>query len=159
MRFPRAMSKINSQECSGQNYIQTHGTATASTDASKGTCTDASKIPFTDIHTCRSTSKDVRGSTCTDDLGSACTDFSTENTDVHRSMCLYIPTKYMGVHVVTSMDNSTVNTVVHARTNVHDDYGRYKPISYIGTDVVRKVRNGVSYDDSLQQGSWVLIKL
>ena len=43
-------------------------------------------------------------------------------------------------------------TFVSGITDAYDEYGRYKPIQYIGTDVVSKVRKGVSYYNTLQQG-------
>ena len=103
------------------------------------TCKDARGSLFVDTHTCGNTSKDARGSTCTDDCGSAFKDVSTYNTDVHRITCLYISNKGTGVHGVTSAYDSTVNMVVCVITNVYDEYGRCKPIWYIGTDVVGKL--------------------
>ena len=103
-----------------------------------------------DTQTCIIASKDAPGSTFTDNIGSACMDFSTESTGLNRSTCLYIPTKGTVMHRVTSTDNSTVNTVVCGRTNAYDEYVRYKPIRYIGTDIVGKVRKGIRYDDALK---------
>ena len=96
---------------------------------------------------------DARGSTCTDDIGSACTDVSTESTGVRGSTCSYIPSKVTGVQRVPSTDYSMVKTVVRVRTYAYDKYWRYKPIRYIGTDLVGKVRKDIRYSDSLQQGS------
>ena len=112
--------------------------------------TDASGSTFTDTQTCGSIRKDGRGITCTDDIRSACTDISNDSTGVRRITCLYIPTKGTVMHIVTSTDNSTVNTVVCGRTNAYDEYVRYKPIRYIGTDIVGKVRKEIRYDDALK---------
>ena len=59
----------------------------------------------------------------------------------------------MGVHGVTSIDNSMVKTVVRSRTNAYDKYRRYKPIQDICTDVVGNVWKGISYADALHQSS------
>ena len=101
--------------------------------------TDASGNTFTDTQTCGIIRKDGRGITCTDDIRSACTDISNDSTGVRRITCLYIPTKYTGVYGFTSMEDSNVNTVVYGRTNTYDEYGIYKPIWEIGTDVVGKL--------------------
>ena len=97
--------------------------------------------------------------TCTEYCVSACTDVSTNITGVHGSTCPYISTKGTGVHVVMSTDESKVKTVVRGRKNMCDEYGRKKPIRDIGTDVVGKVRKGISYADALHQGSQELMKL
>ena len=49
------------------------------------------------------------------------------------------------------MEDSNVNTVVYGRTNTYDEYGIYKPIWDIGTDVVGKLQKGISYADALQK--------
>ena len=97
--------------------------------------------------------------TFTEERVSACTDVSTDSTGMHGSMCSYISTKGTGVHVVMSTDESKVKTVVRGRKNVCDENGRNKPIWDIGTDVVGKVRKGISYTDALHQGSQELMKL
>ena len=51
------------------------------------------------------------------------------------------------------MEDSTVKTVARGKTNTYDECGKYKPIRNISTEVVGKVRKGISYYDSLQQGS------
>ena len=56
------------------------------------------------------------------------------------------------MHVVTSTDESKVNTFVSGIKDAYYNYGRSKPIWEIGTDVVGKVRKGISYADALQQG-------
>ena len=56
------------------------------------------------------------------------------------------------MHVVKSTNESKVNTFANGITDAYYNYGRYKPIWEIGTDVVGKVREGISYADSLQQG-------
>ena len=125
MICPRSMAKFTSQDCSEHNNIQTHGTATA--------IMDSCRIPCTDTQTCRSTIKDSSGITCTEDrvsacthftcteyCVSACTDVSTEITGMHRSTCLYISAKVMGVNGVTSTDEYTVKTVVCGITSVYD---------------------------------------
>ena len=131
--------------CVGQNDRMTCGAATASTDVCGSTCT------YKQTH--GSTSKDSRGSTCTDARGSACTDIYTESTVMHRSMCPYISTEGMGVHEVTSTDDYTVNVAVQVRRNAYDRYGRYETKRDIGTDVVGKVRKGISYADALHKDS------
>ena len=128
-----------------QNNIQKHGTATASTDAHGGPCMDDRGSTWTDKHTHGSTSKDARRSTFTN--------VYTESTDVHGIKWPYISTKDTGMHEVTSTDDSTVNTVVHGRTNVYDEYWRYKPKQHIVTDIVVKVQKGIRYSDELHLGS------
>ena len=59
----------------------------------------------------------------------------------------------MGVHGVTSTDDYTVNVSVQRRRNAYDRYGRYESKRGIGTDVVWKVRKGISYSDALHKGS------
>ena len=56
------------------------------------------------------------------------------------------------MHVVTSTDESKVNTFVCGITDVYYNYGGYKPIWDIVKDVVGKVRKVISYADALQQG-------
>ena len=92
------------------------------------------------------------GYACTEDHVIACIDVSTDNTSMSRNMCPYISTKGTGMHVVTSTDESKVNTFVCGRTDAYCNYGRYKPIWGIGTDVVWKARKGISYSDTLYQG-------
>ena len=87
-----------------------------------------------------------------EDPVSAFTDISTYSKGVHGILLPYIFSKVPGVHIVTSTDESEVKTVVCGRTNVYDKCGRYKPIQDIGTDIVKKVRKGISYDDALHQG-------
>ena len=82
----------------------------------------------------------------------ACMDVSADNTSMSRNTCPYISTKGTGMHVVTSTYESKVNMFVFGRTDAYYNYGRYKPIWDIGTDVVGKVRKGISYDDALHQG-------
>ena len=101
----------------------------------------------------RSTSKDSRGSTCTDARGRACTDIYTETAVMHRSTWLYISTEGMGVHGVTYTYYYTVNVAVQGRRNVYDRYGRYETKQNIGTNVVWKLRKGISYVDALHKGS------
>ena len=72
---------------------------------------------------------------------------------VNGSTFPYISTKFNCVHGVTSTENSMVKTSIPCRTNVYDEYGRYKPIQDIGTDVVRKIRKGIRYFDALQKSS------
>ena len=72
---------------------------------------------------------------------------------VQGSMFPCISTKVTGVHGFTSTGNSMVKVLVQWRTNAHDKCGRYESKQGIGTDVVGKVRKGVMYYDSLQQGS------
>ena len=117
-----------------------------------GRCTDARERPCTDTQTRVITSKNSRGSTCTDDLESACTDVSTESTGVHGITCPYIPTKGTGRHGVMSTHNSTVKTVLRGRMNAYKKYVRYETILYIGTEILGKVNNGISYADALDQG-------
>ena len=81
--------------------------------------------------------------------GSACTEVSTEIMGVQGSTCLYISTEGMGAYGVTYTDDSMVNTAVRGRTDAYDKYGRYKPKWDIGTDVVGKICNGISYADAL----------
>ena len=76
-------------------------------------------------------------------------DVSTESNNVHRSTCPYISTKVMGVHGVTTTDNSTVNTVVCGITNTYDEYGRLETKYYICTDILDKEQNGISYSRDL----------
>ena len=76
---------------------------------------------------------------------------STDGTGVHRSTCPYISTKDTSVHVVTSIDESKVNTFVCGRTDAYYNYGRYKLIWDIGMDVLGKARKGISYADALHQ--------
>ena len=114
------------ESCVVQNNIQTHGTYTASTEA--------------------------RGGMCTDDCGSACMEFYTEITRINVIICTYISTKGVGVHGVVSTDDSMVNTVVRGITNAYDKYRKYKPIWGIGTDVVGKLRKGISYADDVHWG-------
>ena len=123
------------------------------TDARGGTCTDARRRTCAYKQTHGSTSKDSRRSTCTDARGSVCTDIYTESTGMHRSMCPYISTEGAGMHRVTSTCNYTVKTVILGRTNAYYRYWRYEIKRDIGTDVVSKVRTGISYADALQQGS------
>ena len=105
------------------------------------------------------------GATCTEDRVSACTDgsacredrviasmdVSADNTRIRRNMCPYISTKGTGMHVVTSTDESKVSTFVPGITDTYYNYGRYKPMWDIGTDVVWKARKGIIYDDALHQ--------
>ena len=56
------------------------------------------------------------------------------------------------MHVVTSTDESKVNTFVRGITDAYYNYGGYEPIWEIGKDLVGKVRKGISYADALQQG-------
>ena len=92
------------------------------------------------------------GSACTEDRVIACMDVSADNTSMSRNMCPYISTKGTGMHVVTYTDESKVNTFICGRIEAYYNYGRYKPIWDIGTDVVRKARKGTSYADALHQG-------
>ena len=92
------------------------------------------------------------GSECTVDCVIACMYVSADNTSMIRNMCPYISTKGTGMHVVTSTDESKVNTFVRGRTDAYSNYSTYKPIWDIGTDVVGKVRKGISYADALNQG-------
>ena len=92
------------------------------------------------------------GSACTEDCVIACIDVSADNTSMSRNMCPYISTKGTGMHVVTSTDESKVNTFVRDRTDAYYNYGRYKPIWGIGTDTLGKARKGISYSDALHQG-------
>ena len=48
------------------------------------------------------------------------------------------------------MDNSMVKMFIYGRTNAYDEYRGYEPIREISTDIVGKVRKGVSYDEALQ---------
>ena len=59
----------------------------------------------------------------------------------------------MVVHVVSSMESSTIKKVLHGTKNAYDDYRSYKPIQDIYTNVVGKVRKGIKYADALHQGS------
>ena len=59
----------------------------------------------------------------------------------------------MGVHVVTSTDESKVKTFVRGRTDAYGKYGRYENIQDIGTNLAEKVQKGVSYADALHQCS------
>ena len=43
--------------------------------------------------------------------------------------------------------------------DVYYNYGRYKPIWEMGKDVVGKVRKGIIYADTLQQGLQGLMKM
>ena len=52
-----------------------------------------------------------------------------------------------------------MKTFVRGRTNAYDDYGRYKPIWDIGTDVVGKVQKRIRYNDVPHQGSYEPMKL
>ena len=72
----------------------------------------------------RSTSKYATVNMCTDDRGSTCTDISTDITGVNGSTYQYTYTKGTGVRRVTSMDDSTVNTVIRGRINAYEKYGR-----------------------------------
>ena len=92
------------------------------------------------------------GSACTGDCVIACMDVSDDNTSMSRNMCPYISTKGTGMHIVTSTDESKVNMFVCGRTDVYCNYSRYKLIWGIGTDVVGKARNDISYDDAIYQG-------
>ena len=80
-------------------------------------------------------------------------EISTKSISVDGSTCLYISTKGTGVHRFTSTDYSTVKAVIRGRTNEYDLYGRYEPKLDTDTDVVEKVRRGISYAYSLKQGS------
>ena len=64
-------------------------------------------------------------------------------------------TKGTGVHVFTFMEKSKIKTFVCGRMKVYDKYGRYELQTYTGkgTDVVVKVRKGISYADALHQSS------
>ena len=57
------------------------------------------------------------------------------------------------MHVVTYTDKSKVKKVVCGRTKAYLNYGRYEPIWYIVTDIVRKAQKGISYADALHRGS------
>ena len=85
--------------------------------------------------------------------GSACMYIYTESTVMHRSMCPYISTEGICMHRVTSTGNYTVKTVIQERTNKYYRYGRYEIKRDIGTDVLGKVRKGISYAGALQKGS------
>ena len=147
MSCPIYMVKVTSHDFVGQNNRQTRITVTVIKDDCGGTCMDARGSPYTDTQEIGGTNKNYFGNTCTDDLRSARTEVSTASTVVRRIMCLYIPTKSAAMHGVTSTGGSTVKTVVRGRTNAYDEYGRYKPIRDIGTDVVGKVWKGIRYAD------------
>ena len=66
-------------------------------------------------------------------------------------MCPMIFTKGMGVHRVTSLKDSTINTVVRDRMNAYHKYRSYKPKQDICTDIVMKARKSINYDDALHQ--------
>ena len=89
-------------------------------------------------------------STCTEDFVVVCMDVSVENTNLHGIICPYISTKFMGVHVVSPTDKFKVKKFICGRMDAYDECRRYKPIWYIGTDVVGKVWKGISYADALQ---------
>ena len=98
-------------EIFGQNNIQTHGTSTAGTYACGYTCTDAHGIMCIGKYTHRITIKDSRRSTYTHSCGSTWKDVYTEitvvftaSTRVQGSMCSYISTKFIVLHVGTSTD-------------------------------------------------------
>ena len=146
----------------GKNERQTMVIATASTDIHGGMCTDYRRSLCMDTLTREITSKDAHGITCMEDCVSACMDATctedcvsaytyvyTDITGVHGSMCTFIYTKCTDVHVVISTDKSNIKTVI-VRANAYDEYGRYKPLRDIGTDVVwGKVRKGIRYVDAL----------
>ena len=60
---------------------------------------------------------------------SACMDVYIEIMGLHRSTCLYIPIKGTGMHGFTSTDESTLNMVVHGRTNAYEEYMGTEPYS------------------------------
>ena len=91
-------------------------------------------------------------SACMEDCVSMLTDGSSDNMGMHRIKGPYIFTKGTGMHVVTSTDESKVNTFVSGITDAYYNYGRYKPMWEIGKDVSVTVRKGISYADYLQQG-------
>ena len=150
---PRAMAKVTSQDCVGQNYIQTNIISTASTDAVEGTCTDSHGSLCMDTQTHGSISKDACGSACMDDRGSVCTYISTHSTGVYGITCPYVSTKGTDMYVVTYTDNSMVKTVVNVRTNMYDTYERYKPKRDIGKDILGMVGKRIRYADALHQSS------
>ena len=79
-------------------------------------------------------------------------DVSDENTGVQGSMCPYIPTKGMGVHIGTSMEKSKVKMFIRGIMEMYNKQGRYKPIQNIVKDAVGTVQKGISYAGALQQG-------
>ena len=74
----RAMAKVTSQECLGQNDRKTHRTSTTITDALRDTCTDAHGSTCTDKHT--------HGITSRYDCRNACTKFSTKSMGMNGSI-------------------------------------------------------------------------
>ena len=92
-------------------------------------------------------------SACTEDFLIVRMDVSAENIGVHGSICPYISTKVMDVHAVSPTDEFKVKKFVCGRMDAYDKCRRYKPVRYIGTDIVGKVWKGVSYADALQQVS------
>ena len=49
--------------------------------------------------------------------------------------------------------------VACVRTNVYEEYRSYKPIPYIGTGMLRKVRKGISYTYAVMGGNTLMIVL
>ena len=92
---PRAMGKVTSYECVGQNNRQTQGTVTASTDDCGGMCMDDIGSLYTDTQTGLSTRKNYRRSTCTEDCVSAYTDATCTEDCV--SACTDVSNDSMGV--------------------------------------------------------------
>ena len=56
------------------------------------------------------------------------------------------------MHVVTPTDKSKVKKFIRGILDAYDEYGRYKPVWYLGMDVVGTVRKEISYGDSLKKG-------
>ena len=70
MRCLRAMAKVTTQECVGNNDRNTHETATVIRGSCRGMCTDARGGTCTGKYTHKSTNKYACESTCTDARGS-----------------------------------------------------------------------------------------
>ena len=51
------------------------------------------------------------------------------------SVCPYISTKFMGVYIVTSTDESKVKTVARGKSNAYDQSSKWK-IAYVPLDPV-----------------------
>ena len=66
--------------------------------------------------------------TCMEDCVSICKDGSSYNTGMHISNGPNISTKGTCMHVVTSTDESKVNTFVRGITDAYYNYGGYEPI-------------------------------
>ena len=130
------------------NDRQTHVTTRKNIYARRGTCTDALGRTCMEKHTHKITRKDAHRSTYTEIYNDS-KGVYIEITGVHKSMCLYISTKGMGVHVGTPTGVSIVKMVVQGITSTYYEYRRYGPKQDIFMDALGKVRKRIRYADDL----------